>query len=393
MPACRLCRSPRLRFVTDFGRLAVTNQFLRDSRETAWRQPLSWVACDACGVVQLSDTAPIEQIRPHFHWIAYQEPERHLDAFAEAILRVTSLQSGGRVIGLTYKDAPLLSRIRVGEVRQLDPRSDLGIEHEQFGLETIQAHWTVDRAAAVAAHHGLADILIARHVLEHAYDTREFLEACRRLLAPDGVLCVEVPDCGRAFQDIDVGVLWEEHVLYFTENTLQQGLHSAGFQLEEFLRAPYTLEDCLVWIGRKLPGSTESDSASDCSDVNNFADGWRRRRDQVQAWSRRMRQDGGRIAVYGAGHRACTLVDLMGLAGDLECIIDDAPHKQALYFPAGTLPIRSSQALLDERITCCLLAVNPDVEERIVQRNAEFVQRRGTVVSCAPGSPRAWRLS
>ena len=82
----------------------------------------------------------------------------------------------------------------------------------------------------------------------------------------------------------------------------------------------------------------------------------------------------------------------MGLAEFVECVIDDSAEKQAFSFPAGGLPIQGSAALLDRQISCCLFAVNPGVEDRIVSRNSEYASRGGTFVSCYPRSTRALRL-
>ena len=68
---------------------------------------------------------------------------------------------------------------------------------------------------------------------------------------------------------------------------------------------------------------------------------------------------GGRLAVFGAGHRACTLIDIMELAEFIDCVIDDSPEKQKLRFPAGGLSIRGSRALIDHQITCCLMGREP----------------------------------
>lgn len=395
MSTCRLCLASRLGFLTDFGQLAITNQYLRSADEPARRWPLSWVECESCGVVQLADVPPVELLRPRFDWISYLEPERHLDHIAAVIGRLSGRQPCQRIMGLTYKDDSLLKRLDWGTTRRLDPVTDLGVVDTPHGLESLQARWTVERAREVVSRCGRVDVLIVRHVLEHAQDAAGFLAACRELLAPDGILVLEVPDCERAFVEVDVTVLWEEHVLYFTEQSLSRGLRQVGFQPIEFHRAQYTLEDCLLWIGRAAPKSSlpEGGSQQPVTDpqVRQFAHLWPTRRDAIRDWAVQNQRDGGRLAVYGAGHRACTFIDVMGLSDCLACVIDDAPQKQSLRLPVGTVPIKGSRSLLEDRITCCLLAVNPEMEERIVQQNAEFTARGGQFVSCFPCSPRAWR--
>lgn len=397
MSRCRVCHSSRTRPVTDFGSLAITNQFLKPEDAPAYRHPLAWIVCVDCGLVQLVEPPPLSEIRPRFPWITYQEPERHLDETATIVKRLARLESTSHVVGLTYKDQPLLDRLSDAQVRLLDPRNDLGITSPLFGLETLQAAWTVDRARQVRQRYGAADVLVVRHLLEHTFDTVEFLAACRTMLVPGGLLLTEVPDCERAFREVELSVVWEEHVLYFTERTLQSGLTAAGFETRWMQRAIYHIEDCLVWYGR-LAGLAHSTavpprSTGDTDQLQPFAADWRKRAAAIRDWAASIRHHGGRLAVFGAGHRAATLIDLAGMAEYVDCVIDDSPDKQQLRFPVGQLPICGSRALIDRQITCCLLIVNPESEDRIIGRQQQYTSSGGVFVSYYPASPRALRWS
>ena len=396
LPYCRVCRSKQTRFVTDFGELAITNQFVTSVDRPAFRQPISWHECGHCGVVQLTDTPPLEQLRHEFPWLTYREPEGHLDSTATDLISVAEMKPQHRIAGLSQDDWPLLKRLRTYSVQLFDPVLDLGITCSHYGMETVQVQWTVERAHRLAQKYGAFDVMIARYALEHAHDAAEFLAACHELLVPEGILVVEVPDCSQAVRDSDVTVVWEEHVLYFTEQTLLQGLSAAGFETLHFQRVPDPLEDRLVWIGRRTGTKTFENAASKTlstdPDVKWFAEQWPQKREAIRAWAENIRREGGQLALFGAGHRACTLIDIMGLAEFLDCVIDDSAEKQAFRFPVGCLPIRGSAALLDREISCCLFAVNPGVEDRIVSRNSEYVAKGGTFVSCYPSSSRALRL-
>ena len=403
MGGCRLCRSPQLRFVADFGKLAVTNQFITPGGPAPFRQPIAWQECRSCGAVQLVEAPPLSQIRPRFPWLTYQEPEAHLDLTAQDLRQVVPAKSGQRVFGLAQDDWPLLKRLDTAVTQVLDPREDLGITHEQYGMETIQASWTIAAAEQAAARYGRAEIFVARYALEHAHDGAAFLAACREFLVPGGILLIEVPDSAQAFRDLDVTTVWEEHLLYLTEQTLQLGMAAAGFEMRHFRRVPDRMEDRLVWIGQagqnppQPPLTTFSEGVPNPDilnpDVAYFSRDWPQRRSAIQTWAKSLAAQGERLAVFGAGHRACTLIDATGIAEFVDCVIDDSAEKQKFQFPAGALPICGSAALVDRQIRCCLLAVSPAVEDRIVARNAEFVSSGGTFVSCYPCSLCALRWS
>lgn len=396
MPACRVCRSSRLQFIADFGSLAITNQFVSEEGVLAYRQPMSWHQCLDCRVVQLTDVPPVDQIRCRFSWLTYREPEQHLDETAAAVLRLAKPQTDDRVIGLTKEDLPLMNRLGPRATFMVDPVCDLKIADKSFGVETIQSRWTVERARQVLQRSGAADILVARYVLEHAHDAAEFLAACRTLLKPNGILVIEVPDCAAAFREADVTVLWEEHAQYFTEQSLQRAMALAGFEMLHFQRVTDPMEDRLVWIGRPVNSSPMDHSfelvQNNDADLKAFQSKWAQRRQAFRSWAESIRRDHGRLAVFGAGHRACTLIDSTNIAEFIDCIVDDTKEKQQLKFPAGELPIYGSAALVERGIRCCLLVVNPGVEDRIIERNSQFIASGGFFVSYYPGSSRALRL-
>ncbi|HWW85835.1 MAG TPA: hypothetical protein VNZ26_19695, partial [Vicinamibacterales bacterium] len=97
------------------------------------------------------------------------------------------------------------------------------------------------------------------------------------------------------------------------------------------------------------------------------------------------------IALFGAGHLACTFVSVFDVADSIDCIIDDNPHKRGLYMPGSRLPIVGSAALLERDVSLCLLSLNPIGEEKVVSKNEAFVARGGVFASIFPASPRAMR--
>jgi hypothetical protein len=366
--------------VIDFGLLAITNQFISDPAKSAFRQPISLCECPRCGVVQLIEVPPVDEIRPRFAWLTQREPEGHFRESAELLIRYAEITRQHRIVGLSASDAGILEQLSGFDTRTLDPAEDLGITAKTIGFESIQEQWTVERARQLAEKYGRADALVVRYVLEHAQDAAAFLEACKAFLAPEGVLLVGVPDCHRDFQNVDVTVLWEQHSLYFTESTLRRSLTLAGFDVLHLQRIADPFEDHLVAICRvsnsvayhQTVATGELDPV-----VQRFAEQWPSCRVAIRSWADGIRANGGKIAAFGAGHRACTLIDTTGLSDYLECVIDDSVDKQAFRFPAGNLPIRSSAALVNEGITHCLLLVNLDIENRIIARNLDFVKNGG----------------
>ena len=59
---------------------------------------------------------------------------------------------------------------------------------------------------------------------------------------------------------------------------------------------------------------------------------------------------GRRVAAYGAAAKGNTLLNFAGVRPDLlPYVVDASPHKQGRFLPGSRIPVRSPQALLDDR--------------------------------------------
>lgn len=355
--------------------------------------PMRFGQCMECGLAQTIDPVPANELVPPVDWITYNEPERHLDEVAELLTKLPGITSGASFLGVSFKDDTLLDRMkrRKSSTYRLSLSDDLNVERKGCGVETIQARLTQDAAKRITATRGRADVVLARHILEHAYDLRGFIAAVGLLAKPGGYLVFEVPDCTLAFEKFDITTLWEEHIVYFTPAAFQGALTRCGAELAGYACYPYPFENCLVAAVRMttsaLPGKhAPAILQAELSRASAFASSVAQTRQDVRALLTRIRQSGRKIAIFGAGHLACTWVHLLQIRDLLECAIDDNPHKQGRFLPGCQLPIRGSNFLTSDGIKLALLSVNPEAEEKIITRNSEFIEKGGEFASIFPAS-------
>lgn len=395
MRNCLACQAPALELLRDFGPHPICNRYLPAADAPEFSHPMVIGQCGACGLVQTLDPVPAAELVPTVDWIAYNEPEGHLDAVASTLAGLPGLMPGAVCAGVSFKDDTLLARLkqRGYATWRLDMAGDLGIAKPGCGVESIQARLDPARAAAVTARRGGADLVIARHILEHAHDLRGFIAAVRALAKPGGYVVFEVPDCTLAFDLKDLTTLWEEHTVYFTPATFQETVTAGGAALADFASHPYPFENCLVGVtrmGRDASRSLTAEAlAAEQALARAFAESLPVRRAELRRFLADFRARHGKIAVLGAGHLACTWLHLLGLAEFVEFLVDDNPHKQNLFLPGARLPIRGSASLLTENIQLCLLAVSPESELKVIARNQAFVQRGGRIASIFPASRNA----
>jgi SAM-dependent methyltransferase len=383
---CLVCKS-KVRPLVDFGPQPPSNRFEFVNFHESDRHPLTIGQCEGCGLVQLISPMAPDMVKPRFEWLIYNEPENHLDTVVERLCRLSDIDTSKRVVGLTYKDDTSLARFNRAGYRNIyryDPAQDLGVKDGCASLETIQGALAATPTSQLAAKHGLADLLLARHVLEHAHDPVAFLAAISNLVAPGGYLIFEVPDCTKFVGACDYSFVWEEHVTYFSPETLAALINHAGLTLHEIFTYPYPYEDALIAIVR----NTRSNDAnrSKLRDIRSllsagevFSHRYAEVAAQIQRRLRALRRSGKRIAIFGAGHLAAKFINLYSLGELIDCVIDDHERKREMLMPASRVPIRSAAAL--KNVDICLLSLSPESEEKVVAQRQEFREGGGQFMS------------
>jgi hypothetical protein len=393
--ACRGCGCALNGSPLEVGDAAINGLYpvTIQEQESAPRFRFRLEACSQCGLLQLHDTPQPLQLRPPGRWTLFRDPERHLDDLSTAM--ASHLTESQRVVmGLTYKDAPLVDRLRrLRDCRTvvLSRDSDWELSDPRDGIETMQGKLTPQWAERIRARYGPADVLCVRHLLEHAHHLPMFLAGCRALLAPEGWVLFETPGCETELIHGDAGALWEEHVMYFTPSTLRNVLERHGFHCRWIGNYPYPVEDCLAAWGRFDHGtdSRTIPTSSGADLLHRFDVARRQLRDRLEDLARTVAATGRKLALWGAGHRTTTLVELLPARELFECVIDDDPDKQGRFLPGSHLPIVSAEVLSSGEIGACLCLLNPAVLQQVrqrlpadVTRGTQFVTLPELCVSC-----------
>jgi SAM-dependent methyltransferase len=375
---CCLCGETINAPSLSLGRLPVCNDF-RKTGPSDRATDLDIVECETCRLIQLRKTPPIDVLTPRLPWIRYREPEVHLDALAQAILSLCPQTRN--VFGVGPFEQPLLSRL---SARGLDVQT-LNLDRARTAdrypyLESWQATLTEAYLACKAAQLGTADIVSCRYIVEHSPEPVGALVALKRLLNPEGLLLIEVPDSSKFLAARDYCFLWEEHSCYFVEETLRRLGETAGYRVLNVLRYPGALEDALVAVLQVTKPTSPAQRLSAQGSSLLFAayrDDFTKTRDLLRTrFAEAAGPDRDRIALFGIGHHAIMFVNAFGLAEIIALAVDDDQDKAGFFPPGFRTPVVGSQRLLAaEAITNCLFAVAPHIEGKVRNKLAPLAER------------------
>jgi hypothetical protein len=397
--SCLVCRSPTVEPILALGEQPVSSHFLAAAAATSYEHDLTLAVCTSCGVTQMQQPFPFRNLLPAYAWLTYREPESHLDKVVETACRLAPPGPDTVVAGVTFKDRTSIERYRargVSRIWSLDLVADLGATHPNANIESVHGLLTPEKAAEITQHHPPADVLLVRHIVEHAEMPWRFLQAAGNLLAPDGLMVIEVPDCRANLERQDYTMIWEEHSLYLTPDNVPTLLAAAGLDCVAQEIHPFPFEDVIVAYARKAGHGIEA-AAPSAVVAQNIARA-RAFGQSYAAWTQRyhelckaLTRDGRRLAAYGAGHLTCAFLNFHQLADYFAFVVDDAPQKQGLFLPKCRLPIVPRTELAPEKISACLFGLDPQLESRIIANNAPYVDAGGVFHSMFVDSERSIR--
>lgn len=395
MNVCHLCGEDKLLSLLYFGEHPIAHHFLTDPSEEEYVHPVDVCFCASCGLIQLNNPIPPNKLYTNYNWLSSWKWNPHVPRILDLIGQLFyDLDRESKVIEIGSNDGTFLESLRMKGYQNLlgvEPTQDGQNAARKKGIETVGTYFNRETANILTAERGKYDLFIARQMLEHVTDLRDFREAINIILRPGGYVLIEVPNFEFSLQTFDYSAIWEEHVNYFTLETLTRFLTDAGIRVIHTETANFCGEALMVF------GKYEGDSATILverhskelqADAFAYRDRWPTFQGRFLKYLDEYRKNGGRVAIYGAGCRACSLINFAGLGSYLEFCLDDQPEKQGKYMPGSRLAILPGERLENSTVDFCLLAVNAESEEKVIANHRTYQEKGGRFASVHPPSKR-----
>lgn len=217
-------------------------------------------------------------------------------------------------------------------------------------------------------HAGIAaDVVICRHVIEHVPDPIPFLTAISQVLidSPSSKLFVETPCVEWILRQKNLFDFCYEHCSYFSQDSLAFALEAAGLQVET---ASQIFQGQYLWLEASLDPA-KPPRRRPAIILNELATGFQAAENSLTAfWQKKIGYltQKGKVAVWGAGGKGVTFVNLVDPGGQyINCLIDMNPNKQGNYVPGTGHLIISPQDINKHQIKYAIL-MNPNYKEEII---------------------------
>jgi SAM-dependent methyltransferase len=369
LPSCRFCAAPLRHTFVDLGMSPLCESYVSAERLGAMEPfyPLHARICERCLLVQLEEfVAPEEIFTEYAYFSSYSDSwVAHARSYVEMAVERFGLGPDSLVIELASNDGYLLQHVVERGIPALgiEPAANVAEAARERGIEAVVEFFGRELAARLVSEGRRADLLVANNVMAHVPDLNDFVGGMEPLLAPHGVVTIEVPHLLRLVKENQFDTIYHEHFSYFSFLTARKVLSAHGlevFDVDELSTHGGSLRLYAQRLssGRR-PVSPNVEALLQRERALRFdtLEGHLGFSPRVEETKWRLlefligcRREGKRVAGYGAPGKGNTLLNYCGIRTDLlEFTVDRNPYKQGQFLPGTHIPIRHPEALEQDR--------------------------------------------
>lgn len=361
---CRICGSDQLTEFLDFGKQPLANSFLKktDLKKKEPVYPLRVLFCHNCNLVQLGDVVNPKTLFWNYVYFSSGMPApEHFRKYAKEIVKEFIKNDKDLVVEIGSNDGHFLAVVKEehSNILGVDPSQNIAKQANDSGIPTIPNFFSEKLAKKIRADHGSAKVIVGNNVVAHINEYDDLFRGVKELLTNDGVFVFEAPYLVDMFENLTFDTIYHEHLSYLAIRPLKVLMDRFGLQIFKAEIYPIQGSSIRVFVSHKnvypIDVSVEQLARKEAklnmhviSPYKHLAQEIHKLKDEVAGVVKKLKNQGKRLAGYGAPAKGNTLLNFFGIgADDLEFVTESLPSKIGLYTPGTHIPVSDIESVRD----------------------------------------------
>ena len=365
---CRFCKTKLEHEFIDLYNAPASNSFLTPQQlnEPETFYPLRVFVCHNCFLVQIDEYQSSEAIfnSEYVYFSSYSTSWlEHSKKYVEAMASRFSLNEASLVVEIASNDGYLLQYfVEKGiPVMGIEPTTNTAEAARQKGVPTITEFFSTKLASRLAAEGKQADLFLGNNVLAHVPDIVDLIAGMKIILKPAGVITMEFPHLVQLINNNQFDTIYHEHFSYLSFYTIKAIFSSQGLELFDVEEIPTHGGSLRIYakhadnaaqpVTPNVQALLDKEISYGITDLAYYK-GFQQRALEVKldllSFLIQQKQEGKKVAAYGAAAKGNTLLNYSGVKHDLiDFVVDANPSKQGKLLPASHIPV-VNEAMLKE---------------------------------------------
>ena len=400
---CRHCGTPLKHRFLDLGFAPPSNAYLSedDLHAPELTFPLRLFVCDGCWLVQTEDYARADELFTSDYayfsstsdsWLA------HARDYCRMIVPRLGLDGQSFVVEIAANDGYLLKNFVDMDIPCLgiEPTASTAAVAEAQGVPVLREFFGRDLATRLASEGRQADLIIGNNVYAHVPDINAFTVGIKAALKPGGTVTLEFPHLLRLIGLNQFDTVYHEHYSYLSLYAVEHIFAAAGLRIYDVEELPthggsLRVYGCHAESGRPTTRQVnrvlDAEAGAGLRDLTiyqtfqSYAD---KAKNDLLSFLIEQKQQGKRVAAYGAAAKGNTLLNYAGVKPDLlPFVCDAAPSKQGKYLPGSHIPILTPE-VIKEKKPDFILILPWNIADEVMRQNSAVRSWGGRFVTAVP---------
>jgi len=363
---CRFCHHELTHVFIDLVNAPPSNSFLTKDQlnEPEVFYPLKLYVCDKCFLVQTDEYKKSDEIfnQDYAYFSSFSTSWlEHAKKYVDMITDRLELSTASHVMEIASNDGYLLQYFLEKQIPCLgiEPSANTAQAAREKGIETLEEFFRADLAERLAQKGKKSDLIIGNNVLAHVPDINDFVAGLKIALKNGGVVTMEFPHLMRLIEENQFDTIYHEHFSYLSFHTVRRIFAKHGlviFDVEELPTHGGSLriyarhdEDASKSVTSNVTALLEKEASKGMLQLDYYLD-FQQKADKVKyaflAFLLEQKEQGKKVAAYGAAAKGNTLLNYCGVKKDLiKFVVDASPHKQGKFLPGSHIPVVAEEMI------------------------------------------------